>query len=100
MTVDRPLAKQAARNCMRTARVSPYQISLLLVVITIAMSAFEQFMLNLFGVPYYVEYGGYDGYDDSYDQYGHGNYENWRSFLFVMIWKRDSTVDFNQKQRM
>ena len=59
MTVDRPLAKQAARNCMRTARVSPYQISLLLVVITIAMSAFEQFMINLFGIPYYVEYGGY-----------------------------------------
>ena len=59
MMVDRPLAKQAARNCMRTARVSPYQISLLLVVITIAMSAFEQFMINLFGIPYYVEYGGY-----------------------------------------
>ena len=30
--INRPLAKQAARNCMRTARVSPYQIALVLVL--------------------------------------------------------------------
>lgn len=60
--IDRPLAKQAARNCMRTARVSPYQIALVLVLIFIAFSAFNQLMTNLFGIPYYVEYPPGYGY--------------------------------------
>lgn len=55
MMVDRPLAKQAARNCMRTARVSPYQIGLIYILIIFAMSAFDQFMMQIFGVPYYLD---------------------------------------------
>lgn len=55
MMVDRPLAKQAARNCMRTARVSPYQIALIYILITFALSIFDQAMVQLFGVPYYLD---------------------------------------------
>ena len=51
MVIDRPQAKQAARNLMRTARVSPYQIGLIYVIIVFALSAFEQTMLQLFGIP-------------------------------------------------
>ena len=54
--INRPLAKQAARNCMRTARVSPYQISLVLVLIFLAFSVLDRLTINLFGIPYYLEY--------------------------------------------
>ena len=59
MVIDRPQAKQAARNLMRTARVSPYQIGLIYVIIVFALSAFEQTMLQLFGIPYYLSYSYY-----------------------------------------
>lgn len=53
--IDRAQAKQAARNCMRTARISPYQIGVLYIVIAFALSAFEETMMRLFGVPYYLD---------------------------------------------
>lgn len=59
MVIDRPQAKQAARNLMRTARISPYQIGLLYVIIIFALSAFKQIMLQLFGIPYYLSYSYY-----------------------------------------
>ena len=56
MIIDRPQAKQAAKNCMRTARVSPYQIALIFILINFVMSAFAQYMLQIFGIPYYLDY--------------------------------------------
>ena len=55
MIIDRPQAKQAAKNCMRTARISPYQIGLVYIIITFALSAFDQFMTRMFGVEYYLD---------------------------------------------
>ena len=55
MIIDRPQAKLAAKNCMRTARVSPYQIALVYVLITLGLSAFDTFMTQMFGVEYYLD---------------------------------------------
>ena len=52
MIIDRAQAKMAARNCMRTARISPYQISLLYLVIAYVLSAFQVNAQNN-GVEYY-----------------------------------------------
>ena len=58
MMVNRPQAKMAAKNCMRTARVSPYQIGLVYILILFALSIFEQVTLSLFGDPTYMDYLG------------------------------------------
>lgn len=59
MIIDRPQAKLAAKNCIRTARISPYQISTVYVLITLALGTFDQFMIWMFGVPYYMDYYTY-----------------------------------------
>lgn len=56
--VNRLQAKLAAKNCMRMARISPYQIALVYVIILFVLSAFEQGMLSIFGVPTYLDYVG------------------------------------------
>lgn len=55
MIIDRPQAKLAAKNCMRTARVSPYQIGLVYILITLGLSAFDTSMTQAFGVEYVVD---------------------------------------------
>ena len=49
MIINRPQAKQAAKDCMRTAQVSPYQIGALYIVIILAMSIFESFITVFLG---------------------------------------------------
>ena len=55
MIIDRPQAKQAAKNCMRTARISPYQIGLVYILILFAFSFFDSFMTQMFGTVYYLD---------------------------------------------
>ena len=55
MIIDRPQANQAAKNCMRTARISPYQIGLVYILILLALSFFDSFMTQMFGTVYYLD---------------------------------------------
>ena len=55
MIIDRPQAKLAAKNCMRTADTSPYQIGLVFILITLALSAFDYFMMARFATLQYLD---------------------------------------------
>ena len=55
MIIDRSQAKLAARNCMRTAQISPYQIGLVYVLIAFAASIFDSLMMSLFATTYYID---------------------------------------------
>lgn len=56
MNINRPQAKQAARDLMRTARTSPYQVGLLYVVIVLLLNAADTFTTRAFAAPYFFDF--------------------------------------------
>lgn len=56
MQINRPQAKQAAKDLMRTARVSPYQIGLVYVLATLLLNAADSFVTTMFSVQSYYDW--------------------------------------------
>ena len=51
--IDRPLAKQAAKNCMRTAQTNPLLVGGVFFIIVSLTSLLDSYMLQKFGIPTY-----------------------------------------------
>lgn len=53
--VDRVQAKMAAKNCMRTAQVSPYKIGAVFFLITFVLGSADALFSELFSTPVYLD---------------------------------------------